>query len=163
MSDERDGSRRSGGEKMGTGTSPDTKSLPSEAPGSEPVPIFSPPRGQRLEILVGNLLRGGVLTAAAVVLLGGGLYLWRYGARPPHYEQFHAQSADLRSVGGILGDVRSGSSRGTIQLGILLLIATPVARVLLLVLGFAWQHDRTYVLVSLVVLGLLVYSLFGTS
>ncbi len=58
---------------------------------------------------------------------------------------------------------RLGSSRGTIQLGILLLIATPVARVLLLVLGFAWQRDRTYVLVSLVVLGLLVYSLFGTS
>ncbi len=117
--------------------------------------------GQQLEMLVGNLLRGGVLTAAAVVLLGGGLYLWRYGAQPPHYEQFHAQSADLRSVGGIVEDVRLGSSRGTIQLGILLLIATPVARVLLLVLGFAWQRDRTYVLVSLAVLGLLVYSLFG--
>jgi uncharacterized membrane protein len=119
--------------------------------------------GQRLEILVGNLLRGGVLLAAAVVFLGGGLYLWRYGAQPPDYGKFRQQSADLRSVGGILGDVRSGSRRGTIQLGILLLIATPVARVLLLVIGFAWQRDRMYVLVSLAALGLLLYSLFGTS
>ncbi len=129
----------------------------SEQPGT------SRQSGQRLEILVGNLLRGGVLTAAAVVLVGGGLYLWRYGGSPPHYEKFHPQPADLHSVAGIMRDAYSGSCRGAIQLGILLLVATPVARVLLLVIGFAWQRDPTYVLVSLTVLGLLLCSLFGSS
>ena len=62
---------------------------------------------------------------------------------------------------GILGNVFLGSGRGVIQLGVLLLIATPVMRVVLLLVGFAWQRDRLYAAVSLVVLTLLLYSLFG--
>jgi uncharacterized membrane protein len=118
-------------------------------------------RQPRLEILVGNLLRAGVLTAAAVVLLGGTIYLWRHGAAPPQYKNFHGEPADLCSVTGILGNVLLGSGRGVIQLGVLLLIATPVMRVVLLLLGFLWQRDFLYTIVSLAVLALLLYSLFG--
>jgi uncharacterized membrane protein len=47
-----------------------------------------------------------------------------------------------------------------IQLGLILLIATPVARVALSLLAFAVQKDKMYVVVTAIVLGLLVYSLF---
>jgi uncharacterized membrane protein len=102
-----------------------------------------------------------VLTAAAVVLFGGAIYLWRHGAAPPHYKNFHGERADLCSVIGILGNVLGGSGRGVIQLGVLLLIATPVMRVVLLLVGFLWQRDLLYTAISLSVLALLLYSLFG--
>jgi uncharacterized membrane protein len=114
---------------------------------------------ERLNLFVGNLLRIGVVTAAAVVLLGGIIYLARHEFVAPHYRQFVPSS--FRSVGGILRGAFSGSGRGMIQLGLLLLIATPVARVVLLLVGFALQRDRLYVSVSLVVLMFLLFSLFS--
>ena len=50
-------------------------------------------------------------------------------------------------------------SRGMIQLGLLLLIATPVARVVFAVIGFYLERDRMYTIVSLIVLAVLVFSL----
>ncbi len=120
----------------------------------------------RLEQMLGNLLRAGVLTAAAVVLVGAGLYLVRYGSREINPHEFpHASadmpSLDLNSPGAILAAARRGSSRGLIQLGLLLLIATPVARVLFSVFAFARQRDWTYVVITLVVLGALLVSFFS--
>ena len=116
---------------------------------------------RQLQLILGNVLRTGVLAAAVVVLLGGILYLVRHGAAAPDYQVFRGEPSDLCSIGGIIGDVISGSSRGIIQLGFLLLIATPVMRVALSLVGFARQRDRIYVVVSLTVLLLLLYSLFG--
>ena len=50
--------------------------------------------------------------------------------------------------------------RGIIQLGLLLLIATPVARVVFSVIGFVRQRDFVYVVLTLIVLAVLLYSLF---
>jgi len=50
---------------------------------------------------------------------------------------------------------------GLIQLGLLLLLATPVARVAFSVVAFLLQRDRLYVLVTLIVLGILLYSIAG--
>jgi uncharacterized membrane protein len=116
---------------------------------------------RRLDGFVGNLLRTGMLTAAVVVLVGGIIYLARHGFSLPHYDVFSGEPSNLRSVGGIFRNVFSGSGRGLIQLGLLLLIATPVMRVALLVVGFAMQRDRFYVLVSLVVLIFLLFSFLG--
>src|SRR5438105_8671508 len=99
----------------------------------------------RIEQLLGNLLRTGVLTSAAVVLLGGVLYLVRHGAEPADHRVFHGEPADLRSPAGIVLDALSFRSRGIIQLGVLLLIATPVLRVVFSVVGFALERDTTYV------------------
>jgi uncharacterized membrane protein len=116
---------------------------------------------ERLDVFVGNLLRTGVLTAATVVLAGGIVYLARHGSALPHYDVFRGEPSNLRSVVGVLSGVFSGRGREVIQLGLLLLIATPVARVVLLVVGFAIQRDRFYVFVSLTVLAFLLFSLFG--
>ena len=111
--------------------------------------------------VMGSLLRAGVILAASVVLLGGILYLIRYGATFPDYRVFHGEPADLRSVSGILRDAIHFQSRGLVQLGLLLLVATPVARVVFSVFAFARERDRTYVALTLIVLGVLAYSLFG--
>jgi uncharacterized membrane protein len=117
----------------------------------------------RVEQFMGNLLRAGVLTAAAVVLLGALVYLMRHGNEPTNYRTFQGEPENLRKPTGVVAGVIAGSSRSLIQLGLLLLIATPVLRVAFSVFAFALQRDRTYVVLTLVVLGVLLYSLFGTA
>lgn len=116
---------------------------------------------QRVEVIIGNLLRAGVLLAAGVVMIGAAIYLVRHGAEPANYRVFREQPADLRHASGILQDVVSLSGRGTIQLGLLLLIATPIARVAFSSVAFALEKDRMYVGFTLMVLAILLYSLIG--
>ena len=116
---------------------------------------------QYVDELIGNVLRVGVTLAAAAVLFGGTVYLVRHGLAAPHYHIFVGEPADLRNVSGIVRDALSLRGRGLIQLGLLLLIATPVARVAFSVAAFAMQRDRLYVAVALIVLAVLIYSLTG--
>jgi len=114
---------------------------------------------QKIEELLGYCLLAGVLLAASVVFLGGTLYLLRYGHSLPDYRAFKGEPENLRSISGVIKDTLRLSSRGIIQLGLLLLIATPITRVVLSIIGFAREGDLTYVLVTLIVLSLLIYSL----
>jgi uncharacterized membrane protein len=114
---------------------------------------------QYVEELIGNLLQTGVILASAVVLLGGSIYLIRHGLSEPQYHVFMGEPTDLRTLSGIVRDALTLRGRGIIQLGLLLLIATPVARVAFSVAAFALQRDRLYVVVTLVVLAILLYSL----
>lgn len=116
---------------------------------------------ERVDALLGTLLRVGVLLSAAIVALGGAIYLVKHGAGTTAYGDFRGEPADLRSVGGIVRAALQLRGRGLIQLGLLVLIATPVARVAFSLLAFARQRDRTYVVVTGFVLALLVLSLTG--
>ncbi len=116
---------------------------------------------QRFESLVGNLLRMGVLLSGMLVFVGGLIYLVRHGDAVPHYQAFRGEPADLCSVAGIVRRSLDLSGRGVIQLGLLLLIATPVARVLAAWVVFSSQRDWTYVLIASIVLVALTYSLIG--
>jgi len=112
-----------------------------------------------MEMMMGNLLRTGVLVSAALVLLGGINFLIKYGPQPPHYQRFRLESDDLRTVGGTVNFALIGHSRGYIQLGILLLIATPVTRVIFSVFAFIRERDWMYVGITLIVVAVLAYSL----
>jgi len=112
-----------------------------------------------LEQRLGILLRAGVILSATVTLIGGILYLLQHGGDSASYHVFVSEPAGLRTVGGVIGGVARGDSASIIQLGVLLLIATPVARVFISVIGFARERDWMYVGCSLIVLALLVYSL----
>lgn len=116
---------------------------------------------ERMDTIIGNLLRTGVGLAAALVFTGGLIYLFRHGAETPGYAVFRGEPADLRTLTGILHDVQSLRGRGIIQLGLLALIATPIARVAFLAYIFARQRDMLYTAVALIVLALLAFSLFG--
>jgi uncharacterized membrane protein len=112
-------------------------------------------------VLLGRVLRVGVLTAAAIVVVGATVYLTKHGTVHQDYQAFTGEPADLRSIGGVVADAAHGSGRGLIQLGLLVLIATPVVRVLFSIVGFFREGDYIYVFVTLAVLGLLAYSLLA--
>ena len=117
----------------------------------------------RIEIVLGKLLRAGVVAAGVVVGIGALIYLSRHGLEAPDYKVFRGEPADLRGLGGIWSDAVRLSGRGIIQLGLVLLIATPIARVAFSVYAFARKRDYKYVLITLIVLGLLAYSLLGST
>lgn len=117
---------------------------------------------KRAEQTIGLLLRSGVLIAAAVTLIGGVLYLHQSRGPRPDYHVFNGEPQNLREIREIFQGVREFDARAIIQLGLLLLIATPVARVAFSVWAFAQERDGMYVAVTLVVLALLLYSLFVT-
>jgi uncharacterized membrane protein len=116
---------------------------------------------QRVEDIIGNLLRIGVGISAAVVLMGAAVYLVRHGLQHANYGVFHGEPSDLRTLKGIVRSAFEVRGRGIIQLGLVLLIATPVARVAFAVVAFALEKDRMYVIFTLIVLIILLLSLSG--
>ena len=113
-----------------------------------------------VEERMGRVLQIGVAIAAVVVFAGGVLHLVRQGREVPDYRNFHDVVAYLKSGAGIVQALMSGRGQALIQLGILLMIATPVIRVVFAVFAFARQKDWLYTGVSSFVLALLLYSLF---
>lgn len=124
-------------------------------------PVGQTSTDYQAEQTIGVLLRTGVVVAAAIVLIGGIIFLMRYGATLPNYRVFRGEPGDLTHVSGIFHEVLGLHSRAIIQLGLLVLIATPVARVAFSVWAFGRQRDWAYVCVTLIVLGLLLFSFFG--
>jgi uncharacterized membrane protein len=116
-----------------------------------------------VEIFLGQLLRWGVLLAALVVFAGGVWFLVESYDVPQNYKTFRGEPAELRVVPQIVHQAVELSPLGLIQFGLLLLIATPVARVLFSVLGFALERDWMYVVITLLVLALLIYTLTSRS
>jgi uncharacterized membrane protein len=114
-----------------------------------------------LDIQIGILLRVGVYSSAAVVLLGGILYLVQHGSETPNYSQFHGVPDSLNTVSGIAAGALHGSALAIIQFGLLMLIATPVARVVFSVFAFLYERDYLYVVISAIVLAVLAYSLIA--
>ena len=114
---------------------------------------------KQVEILIGQVLRAGVLLACFVTLIGLVLYLSQHASATPSYHVFHSVNAPLRSVYQTIPRAFHGYPLAIIQLGVLLLIATPVARVAFLVVAFALERDRMYVVVSATVLIILLGSI----
>ncbi|MFA5144104.1 MAG: DUF1634 domain-containing protein [Candidatus Omnitrophota bacterium] len=111
-----------------------------------------------MELVLGNLLRAGVIIAAATVFLGGIIYLLRHGFAVADYSVFQHEPSYLCNVQGIVDNASTFHGRGLIQLGLLLLIATPVARVALSIFEFARKRDTLYVIITLIVFCILLYS-----
>jgi uncharacterized membrane protein len=113
---------------------------------------------KRLELIIGYTLRVGVVTAAVIVLVGGIVYLVQNHSAMPHYRTFQA-SSHSDDLSGVVRNVLAFNSLGIIQLGLLILIVTPILRVLLSVVAFALERDLLYVGATLIVLAILLYSL----
>jgi uncharacterized membrane protein len=114
----------------------------------------------RIEMFLGQLLRVGVAFAAIVLLVGGGMYLRSAAYDPvPNYKLFQGQPQELTSVRQTVQGSAEFEPLAIMQLGLLFLIATPVARVVFSIVGFAMERDWLYIGVTLVVLALLLFSL----
>lgn len=114
-----------------------------------------------LESAMGSLLIIGVTISGALILFGGVHYLFGHGFSNTDYSTFRGESSHLRSVKQIIKGAFHLDSLSIIQFGLLLLIATPVSRVLFAVVGFFFEKDYLYVLVSLIVLAIIAFSLFN--
>ena len=117
----------------------------------------------KLGVLIGTVLRTGVLTAAMLVAVSGVLYLIQHHADPVRYGTFRIEDPDLRTLHGIWRSVLRLESEATIQLGLVLLIATPIARVALAAVGFWVEGDHLYVAVGVTVLSILMFSLLHST
>lgn len=115
----------------------------------------------RVQHVIATMLRAGVFLSAGVVAIGGIVYLLGHGGDVADYRRFHGEPERLRHLAGVLADLREGHARGIIQLGLLLLIATPVMRVAFTAWLFVRQRDRLYVAITLLVLAILALSLLA--
>ena len=113
---------------------------------------------QRVEEIISYLLRAGVLLSAFLVLVGGVIYLVRHGAEVPDYKTFRGEPVELRTFRGLLAIDTLAHGRELIQLGLALLILTPIARVAFSVAAFILERDWQYTTISAIVLALLLYS-----
>ena len=120
---------------------------------------MSHPSDKELDASVARMLLVGV-SIAALVVFAGGILLLRQPLLPiPDYTHFHAVDPSLRSIKGILTSAFRLNPRALVQFGLILLIATPIARVIYCVFGFARQHNKLYTSISTLVLVILLYSL----
>jgi uncharacterized membrane protein len=122
----------------------------------------SGPSDHAVEQVIGRLLQIGVFAAATVAIIGAIFVLIQHGSAAPAFTEFRAAPAHLTSLGGIVRGVREMRSESLVQLGIVLLIMTPMLRVAFTLVAFVLQRDRVYVAITSLVLALLLYGIaFG--
>jgi uncharacterized membrane protein len=119
----------------------------------------TPGTDQNIVTRIGLLLRAGVIASACLLLCGGVIYLSRHGLEAaPDRRQF--TPPEFSRPGDVLQAAREGRGRAIIQLGVLLLLATPVMRVVYSIFAFARRRDLVYVLFPLLVLLVLLAGYF---
>lgn len=116
---------------------------------------------ERIDLIIGNLLRIAVMVSAIFVFAGAVIYLWRHGLEMPDFGVFSGVPKNLRGLKEIMDSAWQIRSVGIIQLGLLLLIFTPVARVAFSVIAFLLERDYMYVVFTLIVLTVLLLSVTG--
>lgn len=112
-----------------------------------------------LETVIGYTLRIGVIAAAVLVLAGGVYYLSENAGTAASYHTFHPAARHTLDLSAIVQNALALNSIGILQLGLLVLVATPIVRVVLSVVTFALERDFLYVAVTVIVLAVLLYSL----
>jgi uncharacterized membrane protein len=126
--------------------------------------------GQRdMEIYVGKLLRYGVLTACAITLVGGLIYVFQssgtmpnYKPMPGHHDQFEGVVAYLRELNTIIPRMLQCDGAAIVQFGVVVLIATPILRIVFSAVAFLIEKDYLYVGITLLVLVIIVVNMtFG--
>lgn len=114
-----------------------------------------------IEAVLGDLLRTGVIISGSVVIIGAVLFLVRHGLEIPSYHIFIPDNFNISDFRDLFRGIITFRSVSIMELGILLLIATPFLRVLFSVLAFAYEKDYMYVVFTVIVFLILVFSFFS--
>lgn len=117
---------------------------------------------QQMRNFFGTLLGIGVLASAFIVVVGAILYFMQHSGETIDFKVFNSEPDRLRQVHTILMEAFQLRSRAVIQFGLLLLIATPVARVFFSLIGFIIERDKIYIVITTTVLIILCLSLFSS-
>jgi uncharacterized membrane protein len=113
---------------------------------------------QDTQFILGTLLRVGVILSMSVVLIGGLIYLFGYQDIKVDYSDF-VPDADYATLEAIVAGLKVMDGKAIIQFGTILLIFTPITRVVFSVFSFLIERDYLYVLIGLFVLGVILFSL----
>ena len=116
---------------------------------------------ERFRVMISNVLRLGVSLSAILIIIGGFLFFIQHPNEVFDYSTFKSEPSKLKDFVIIVRNAFSFRGRAVIQLGILILIATPFLRVLFSLIGFAIEKDRIYVFITGIVLVILSFSLYG--
>jgi uncharacterized membrane protein len=114
-----------------------------------------------MQVVIGWILRAGVVLSMIIVFIGGILFVYRHGDSIPDYRVFKGVPYFIRDMSGIIQGVLTGKGQAIIQLGIILLIATPVIRVAFSAIGFIIEKDYLYTIITLIVLLIIVISMLS--
>ena len=114
---------------------------------------------QDIQIILGTLLRVGVILAMTVVLVGGVMYLIEYGNNLVDYSIFKPFDNEYATIEAIFKGLYTMDSKAIIQLGTILLIFTPITRVVFSIFSFLIERDYLYALIGLFVLSVILFSL----
>jgi uncharacterized membrane protein len=119
-------------------------------------------RAGRTEVMISALLRSGVITSLAIVVAGTILSFVHhpdYLRSPAAYARLTAPPASpFRTLGDVVDGLRHARGQALVELGLLVLIATPVLRVGASIGLFAIQRNRVFVATTSLVFTLLVTS-----
>ncbi|ADQ78200.1 protein of unknown function DUF1634 [Paludibacter propionicigenes WB4] len=119
-----------------------------------------------IDLIIGKLLRAGVLTASAITVFGGILYLIQHHGSTANYgvvasnEIFRGAPAYLRELSSILPQIIRFDGAAIVQFGLIVLIATPVLRVVFSLISFAIEKDKLYVGITTLVLIIIMINMF---
>lgn len=116
----------------------------------------------KLEDLLSVFMIWGVVIPGFILLVGGAYFLFHHGGDAMQGHVFTSEPSNLRHPLGILETAFSGGNLAFLQLGVLLLLLNPLFRILLALFGYVREGDRVFQVVCLVLLGVLVYSMFGS-
>ncbi len=119
---------------------------------------------RQVELLISSLLRWGVLASLVVVVAGTVISFTHhpdYLSSPAELKKITSIGAEFpHSIKSVLSEVRQLRGRSLVVVGLLLLIATPVARVAVSIFAFVYEEDLVFVVITSVVLALLLLSFF---
>jgi len=113
-----------------------------------------------VQVILGTLLRVGVIVSTAVVLLGGVIFLTTQGNQLVSFSEFKPEHVKFSSVAKILSGLKTFDGLAIIQFGVLLLIFTPIARVVFSIFSFLMEKDYMYVIIGIIVLCVIITSLY---
>ena len=116
---------------------------------------------QDIEQWIGKLLRYGVISSCLIAIAGGILYLITFGQEIPKYTIFIGESPEFTSLPAILRGFLTLQSKAIIQFGVVILIATPILRIVLSLIAFMLEKDKLYVIITTIVLSIILVSMFG--
>jgi uncharacterized membrane protein len=113
-----------------------------------------------IEKIMGNLLRYGVILSAIIVIIGAVIYLFQHGNALPNYNEFAGEPKGITEVKKVWKTAFDGRGRSIIQLGLLVLIATPIARIIFSIIGYIFEKDYLYIIITIIVLSVILFSLW---
>jgi uncharacterized membrane protein len=120
--------------------------------------------GERpMETWISRGLLFGVVLSALIILAGLALFLVRGPGTGESLKALVDQQKTAADLGAILRGIGHGDGKSLIQLGLFILILTPISRVALSLFFFLKERDLVFVAITTVVLLVLLGGLVGTA